>query len=189
MNHSIPSLILALSLTLTSFTLKTSAQSDECVFQGANGRNVDISRLCGGNRGTTTRVNSSSSNNKSGVFLLPIKRRVNGIPTVDVTFNGRHNFEMLFDTGATGIVLTDDMAQAIGIKKERQISASTAGGMVVVHLGRASSVQAGNLTKKDLVVGISSHMDTLGLLGQNFFGNYDVTIKKEVIELRTRSGR
>ncbi len=189
MNKSILNLILALSLSLTGFTLKVSAESDECVFQGANGRNIDIGRLCRGNNGATTRVNTSATNNKPGVFLLPIKRRVNGIPTVDVTFNGRHRFEMLFDTGATGIVLTDDMAEAIGIKKEKEIPASTAGGMVVVHLGRATSVQAGNLTKKDLVVGISSHMDSLGLLGQNFFGNYDVTIKKEVIELRARSGR
>ncbi|MDV3000216.1 MAG: hypothetical protein N5P05_001822 [Chroococcopsis gigantea SAG 12.99] len=185
MSKSVPVLILTLSLSLAAFPIQAQAQSDECVFQGANGRNIDISRLCG-NNGGTPRVNTASVN-KSGVFLLPIKRRVNGIPTVDVTFNGNHRFEMLFDTGATGIVVTDDMADAIGIKKEREIPASTAGGMVVVHLGKANSVQAGNLTKKDLVVGISSHMDSLGLLGQNFFGNYDVTIKKEVIELRARS--
>jgi aspartyl protease family protein len=30
-------------------------------------------------------------------------------------------------------------------------------------------------------------MEGLGLLGQAFFGSYDVTIKKDVIELRYRS--
>jgi hypothetical protein len=29
-------------------------------------------------------------------------------------------------------------------------------------------------------------MEGLGLLGQTFFGSYDVTIKKDVIELRHR---
>jgi aspartyl protease family protein len=36
------------------------------------------------------------------------------------------------------------------------------------------------------IVGISPQMKGLGLLGQTFFGSYDVTIKKDVIELRHR---
>lgn len=171
-------ILLATGMILTAFVTNTQAQS-ECFIQEANGQHIDLSRLCGGSRGHA--IPSASS-----IFKLPIKRRVNGIPTVDVTFNGRYRFEMLFDTGASGIVLTDDMAEAIGVEKEREVAANTAGGTVSAHLGRVSSVQAGNLVIKDLVVGISSHMDGLGLLGQNFFGSYDVTIKKDMIELRSR---
>jgi aspartyl protease family protein len=36
-----------------------------------------------------------------------------------------------------------------------------------------------------MVVAISSSLP-LGLLGQNFFGHYDVTIKQDVIEFRLR---
>jgi aspartyl protease family protein len=101
---------------------------------------------------------------------LPIKRRVNGIPTVEVVFNGQHKLEMLFDTGASAVVLTEKMAQQVGVKKERSIAANTAGGIYQAYLGQAQSVQAGSLKREKLVVGISPQMQGgLGLLGQNFF--------------------
>jgi len=173
---------LAVSLSISGSTKQSLAQS-ECFIQSQDGRNIDLSRLCGDgqNRTQTTPRNSNS-------FTLTVKRRIGGTPTVDVTFNGQHSYEMLFDTGASSTVISADMATAMGIKKERQIMASTAGGVVPAYLGRASSVQSGNLTHKDLVIGISDHISGLGLLGQDFFGDYDVTIKQDAIILQRRLG-
>jgi aspartyl protease family protein len=177
MNKSIPAIILAGSLLLFPFTPATLAQS-ECFLQGANGQQIDLSRLCG----------NSPRNRKNSpqVYQLPIQRRVNGIPTVMVVFNNRHYYEMLFDTGASGIVLTDEMAKAMKVKREREVVANTAAGIVTVYLGRINSVKAGDVALSNPVVGISPQMQGLGLLGQTFFGSYDVTIKKDVIELRYR---
>ncbi len=47
-------------------------------------------------------------------------------------------------------------------------------------------VKAGEMTLYNQIVNISPQMKGLGLLGQTFFGSYDVTIKKDVIELRYR---
>ncbi|MGB3692618.1 MAG: hypothetical protein WA865_19200 [Spirulinaceae cyanobacterium] len=52
-------------------------------------------------------------------------------------------------------------------------------------LGRLKSLETGGVSLKDLVVAISPTLD-IGLLGQDVYGNYDVSIKENVIELRVR---
>lgn len=159
-------------------TLSSQAQQ-VCFLQGADGRQINLGHLCG-----TTPSNVTSTDLK--VFQIPIKRRLGNIPTVDVTFNGNQTFEMLFDTGATSIAITPRMANILKIKVENQGITETAGGSVQVGVGRVASVSAGNYSAKNLKVGIISTMQEPGLLGQNFYGHYDVTIKQKVIELRVR---
>jgi aspartyl protease family protein len=106
---------------------------------------------------------------------------------VEVVFNGVYRYEMLFDTGASGVVLTAEMAEIMGVKRERSVTANTAGGAAQVYLGQVKSAQAGNLKLNNLVVGISPQLlGGLGLLGQNFFSGYDVIIRKNQIELHPR---
>ena len=49
-----------------------------------------------------------------------------------------------------------------------------------------ASIEAGGLAVNNVVVAISPSLD-IGLLGQDFFGNKDITIKQDVIEFRSRS--
>ena len=177
MNRSLSAIALSSTLLLFPFTPTTLAQS-ECFLQRADGQHIALSRLCGGS--------SRNRKNSPQVYQLPIQRRVKGIPTVMVVFNHRHSYEMLFDTGASGIVLTDAMAKAMKVKRERKVINNTAGGVVTGYLGRINFVKAGEMTLYNQIVNISPQMKGLGLLGQTFFGSYDVTIKKDVIELRYR---
>jgi predicted aspartyl protease len=177
MNKSLLAIAITPSLLLFSFTPVTLAES-ECFMQGADGQQIDLSRLCGDSPRKKSPVRQ--------VYQLKIQRRVNGVPTVIVVFNSHHQYEMLFDTGASSIVLTDEMAKTMRVKKEREVVANTAGGTVSVYLGRVASVKVGDLSLSNTIVGISPQMEGLGLLGQSFFGSYDVTIKKDVIELHYR---
>lgn len=172
-------LMIVSGMLLCPLDYKTQAQSD-CYLQNSGGQQIDLGHLCGGSHSNASTV--------SGVYKIPIARRVGGIPTVMVVFNNQQRFEMLFDTGASGVTITEAMAKAIGVRKEAQDVAQTAGGPIAYHLGRVASLQAGNLMRKNIVVGIVAQMQgqEQGLLGQNFFGDYDVTIKKEVIELHPR---
>jgi predicted aspartyl protease len=174
MNKLLAPVVLALGLLVFSPTANTSANS-ECFLQAPGGRQVDLSRLCGVSPGSAGPARS---------FRMPILRRVSGIPTVIVIFNDRHRYEMLFDTGASGIVLTETMARSIGVRKEREMKAKTAGGIVTGHLGRVASVSAGDFTLKNPVVSIFPTLEGIGLLGQSFFKGYEVTIKQDVIEFR-----
>ena len=178
-------MLFRISCTLLVFALvvitanRVQSQSPECLVEAPRGvGNVDLNRLC---RIEPPPKNSSIT---QGSFLIPIKRRVGGIPIVEVVFNGVHRYEMLFDTGASSVVLTDNMAQVMGVKREHSVAANTAGGPAKAYLGQVKSAQAGNLKLNNLVVGISPQLaGGLGLLGQNFFRGYDVIIRKNQIEL------
>ncbi|MGB5769555.1 MAG: retropepsin-like aspartic protease [Crocosphaera sp.] len=175
------SIVFSTGIVLTASFVQLQAQQP-CFLQGSDGQNIDLGHLCGGD---SSRSSQPSASPKTGVFTVPIKRRESGIPVVDVTFNGRYTFEMLFDTGASGITISTDMAQSIGLKPERAAFSQTAGGVVPIGISTVSSVKAGELMTSELEVAINPALP-IGLLGQTFYGHYDVVIKQDTIELRTR---
>lgn len=158
---------------------QTQAQQS-CFLEGSNGQNIDLGHLCGGDN-----PSPSTASPHQGVFMVPIKRRHSGIPVVDVTFNGQHTFEMLFDTGASGITISKEMAAKMGLKPDRGAYSQTAGGVVPIGIGTVASVKAGELVASNIDVAINPTLP-VGLLGQTFYGHYDVTIKQDTIELRAR---
>ena len=178
MKLPLSALILVVVAILTPFAAKSQEQQG-CFMVDGSGFPLDLSNLCGGATGAA----QSLSNPK--LFRVPIKRREGNIPVIDVTFNSKHKFEMLFDTGASYTAITLKMARAIGVNIEGAGFGRTAGGVVPHTVGRVASVQAGSIVSKNLMVTINSYLN-IGLLGQNFFGGYDVTIKKEVIEFHHR---
>ncbi|MBW4663772.1 MAG: retroviral-like aspartic protease family protein [Chroococcus sp. CMT-3BRIN-NPC107] len=124
----------------------------------------------------------------SGVFQTAIKNRHGGTPVVDVIFNGGQRFEMIVDTGASGTVITQQMAAALGIVPIGRVRANTASDRnVEFAIGNVSSIEVGGAVVQNVPVAIAptASLD-LGLLGQDFFSNYDVTIERDVVEFRSR---
>lgn len=122
------------------------------------------------------------------VFQAAIKRRVGGTPVIEVTFNRTQKFEMIVDTGASGTVLTQQTANALGLVAVATAKANTASAKAVEFpIGYVDSIAVGGAMVRDLPVAIApaSVLET-GLLGHDFFGNYDVTIKRDVVEFRPR---
>ncbi|MBM0743286.1 retroviral-like aspartic protease family protein [Phormidium sp. CLA17] len=150
---------------------------------------IQTSGLTAGDSGSL-RVSSAiatSGTNSGKVFRAPIKRRAGGTPVIDVTFNGNQTFEMIVDTGASGTVITQAMAQALGariIGKTKVNTASQTG--VEVPLAYVDSIAVGNAVVKDVIVAIANAALDVGLLGHDFFSDYDVTVKQEVVEFRRR---
>jgi clan AA aspartic protease (TIGR02281 family) len=122
------------------------------------------------------------------VFQAAIKRRVGGTPVIEVTFNRTQKFEMIVDTGASGTVLTEQTANALGLVAVATAKANTASAKAVEFpIGYVDSIAVGGAIVRDIPVAIApaSILET-GLLGHDFFGNYDVTIKRDVVEFRPR---
>jgi predicted aspartyl protease len=119
------------------------------------------------------------------VFSIPIKRRLGGTPIIEVTFNGRQRFEMIVDTGASGTVITQQMANALGIVPVGKAKANTVSARAVEFpVGYVDSMEVGGVMANKIPVAIAGLELETGLLGHDFFGNYDVTIKRNVIEFR-----
>jgi predicted aspartyl protease len=122
------------------------------------------------------------------VFTAPIKRRVGGTPIIAVTFNGQKQFEMIVDTGASGTVITQQMANALGVVPVGKARANTASSKAVEFpVGYINSMEVSGVMVNRVPVAIAGLELETGLLGHDFFGNYDVTIKRNVVEFRTRS--
>lgn len=120
------------------------------------------------------------------VFPARIKRRIGGTPVIDVRFNGSQTFEMIVDTGASGVVLTREMARALDVEIVGVITANTASDKEVeFSIGFVKEIAVGGAVVRDVQVAIAPQLD-IGLLGQNFFGNYDITIRRDRIEFGPR---
>ncbi len=132
-------------------------------------------------------VLSSDVSSRAGrTYVARIKRRAGGTPVIDVTFNGQRTFEMIVDTGASGTVITNEMASTLGVSVIGKAKVDTASDKSVeVPLAYVNSIAVGGAVIKGVVVAIGNALDT-GLLGHDFFDDYDVTIKRDVVEFKQR---
>ncbi|TAG23188.1 MAG: hypothetical protein EAZ39_01425 [Oscillatoriales cyanobacterium] len=124
------------------------------------------------NPGAQPPANQPASGGNQKVFQAKIKRRAGGTPVIDVVFNGNKTFEMIVDTGASGTLITQRMATALGVRQVGTGRAGIADGSIVEFI-------------QNVEVAIAKQME-IGLLGHDFFGNYDVKIKKDVVEFYVR---
>jgi len=124
---------------------------------------------------------------KSQVITVPIKRRAGRTPVIEVMFNGGQRFEMIVDTGASGTVITQAMADSLGIEPEGEVIADTASAKAVKFpIGKVQSIAVEDAVATNVPVAIGGSELDLGLLGQDFYANYDVWIKKDVVEFHPR---
>ncbi|MBW4667747.1 MAG: retroviral-like aspartic protease family protein [Cyanomargarita calcarea GSE-NOS-MK-12-04C] len=125
---------------------------------------------------------------QSEVFAVPIKRRIGGTPIIEVTFNGGRQFEMIVDTGASGTVITKNMANALGVVTVGKAKANTASSKSVEFpIGYVESIAVAGVTVNKVAVAIAGDELETGLLGHDFFGDYELTIKRDVVEFRPPS--
>ena len=127
---------------------------------------------------------ASGTNVPGQVYQARIKRREGGTPVIDVTFNGSQTFEMIVDTGASGTVITEQMAVALKVQVIGKAKVSTASDRSVeVPLANVDSIAVGGASVRQVTVAIGRSLD-VGLLGHDFFDGFDVTIKRDVVEFR-----
>ncbi|WP_293340490.1 TIGR02281 family clan AA aspartic protease [Microcoleus sp. CAWBG58] len=138
------------------------------------------------NPGAQPPANQPAPSGNQKVFQAKIKRRAGGTPVIDVVFNGNKTFEMIVDTGASGTLITQRMATALGVRQVGTGRAGIADGSIVEFpIGVVRSIRVGGAAIQNVEVAIAKQME-IGLLGHDFFGNYDVKIKKDVVEFYVR---
>ncbi|MBF2066761.1 MAG: retroviral-like aspartic protease family protein [Calothrix sp. C42_A2020_038] len=119
------------------------------------------------------------------VITVPIKRRIGGTPVIEVKFNSNQFFEMIVDTGASGTVITPKMAEALSVIPVGKAKANTASSKAVTFpIGYVNSMEVGEVKVSQIPVAIAGEELETGLLGHDFFGNYDITIKRDIVEFR-----
>ena len=115
----------------------------------------------------------------AGIIILPVE--INGTTV-----------KMAVDTGATRTVLTEELADRLGIAHSDQQGANvmTANGAIWVATGRAKYISLGGAHLSNVPVFVqksSFGKDIEGLLGLSFLGNFQVRISNGTLELRQNS--
>lgn len=158
--------------------------AQSCYMVTASGKKVPLGPLCG--EAPVTPSGQPSSTAKNGIYRIPIKRRLASTPVVDVTFNGK-TFEMIFDTGASSTLITQRMSDVLRLKPIGARNVIIADGSKLrFPVTSINTVSAGGVTARKLIVTIAKNSE-IGLLGHDFFGRYDVKIKRNIIEFHPPS--
>lgn len=120
---------------------------------------------------------SSGGGSRGNLIVATIKSRDGGTPVIDVMLNGQMT-EMMVDTGASGTMITPQQAASAGIREEGRIPIMTPAGRSTAGIGQAQSISVNGRTIRNVPVAIGP----TPLLGQDFFGDCDVTFKQNVVE-------
>lgn len=161
------------------------AQTPSCYMLTTAGQQLNLGTLCGEAQPVVLRPTSKPIGPK--VYRVKIKKRLAATPVIDVAFNGKL-FEMILDTGASSTLITQAMATALRIPPTGYREVIVADGSTMKFpITTVKAVNAGGVVARNLEVTIADKAD-VGLLGHDFFGNYDVKIKRNVIEFSPPTG-
>jgi aspartyl protease family protein len=134
-------------------------------------------------------VTGGNQSTSSPLGATTIKRRDHGIPVVEVRMNSRVRFEMMVDSGASMTVITRPMAAALGITPAQIVDEahfSTANGTTTMPIVYVKSIEVAGLSTKMVPVAVAGPEMEIGLLGQDFLQQFDVSIRKDAIEFHQR---
>jgi predicted aspartyl protease len=111
-----------------------------------------------------------------------IKRGDDLTPRIEVTFNDDYTEEMVLDTGASLTTITQDMAKTLKVKPVGEgVFILADGKEVKMPIGEVKSIEVGGTKVDNVKVAIGGGD---ALLGQNFYGDREVLIKRDVVEFR-----
>jgi predicted aspartyl protease len=159
----------------------TAEDPGECFMINASGRTIKLEKLCGVN--TEKKIFPQP---EKRVFRVPIKRRLGRTPVIDVTFNNKKTVEMIVDTGANNTLITMGTANALQLETTGVMTAQIAdGSQIEFPISTVKSMAAGGAGVQNIEVAIAPKAP-IGLLGNDFFGHYDIKILETTVEFHPR---
>lgn len=117
--------------------------------------------------------------NKAAVLggdkTVVLQRGADGHYRAEALINGKL-FNVLVDTGASGVAISQKMADELKLSSHSAVRTSTANGETVAYMIRLDSVQLGGIEAKDVSAIISPGLEGDALLGMSFLGRMDVRL-------------
>jgi aspartyl protease family protein len=108
---------------------------------------------------------------------VTLKRGLDGHYRAEALING-HKVSVLVDTGATGVAISQAVADKLNLKSVSAVRTSTANGETVSYLVRLNSVKLGGIVATNVSASIVPALQGDALLGMSFLGRMDVRLYK-----------
>jgi aspartyl protease family protein len=110
--------------------------------------------------------------NPSAVVL---KRGLDGHYRAEALINNE-KVNVLVDTGATGVAISQKVADKLKLKSLQAVRTSTANGDTVSYMVRLDSVKVGGVEANNVAATIAPGLDGDVLLGMSYLGRMDVRL-------------
>jgi aspartyl protease family protein len=114
--------------------------------------------------------------------VVSLKRGPDGHYSAEALINGER-VRVLVDTGATGVAISQHVADRLGLVSHDAINTHTANGTAVSYLVRLKTVQLGGVVAHDVAATISPGLEGDVLLGMSFLGRMDVRLYRGVMTI------
>ena len=121
--------------------------------------------------------NPNKINRLGEASTVVLKRGLDGHYRAEALINGR-KIEVLVDTGATGVAISQSVADKLNLKSINAILTNTANGDSIGYMVRLNSVKVGGVEAHDVAAMIAPGLDGDVLLGMSFLGRMDVRLYK-----------
>ena len=119
-------------------------------------------------------------NNANSVTL---KRGLDGHYRAEAYINNQ-KITVLVDTGATGVAISQSVANKLGLKSIDAVATSTANGDSVGYMVRLKSVKVGGVEANNVAAMIAPGLDGDVLLGMSYLGRMDVRLYKNEMTIK-----
>jgi aspartyl protease family protein len=108
---------------------------------------------------------------------VTLKRGPDGHYRAEALINGQ-KVNVLIDTGATGVAISQGIANKLGLKSVSAVTTNTASGDSVGYLVRLDSVKVGGVEARNVSAMIAPGLQGDALLGMSYLGRMDVRLFK-----------
>ena len=107
--------------------------------------------------------------------VVELQRDPSGHYRAEAIINGE-KVRVLVDTGATGVAISQSLADQLGLKSHIAVRTSTANGDAVAYMVRLKEVRLGGIVAHDVSADIAPGLSGDALLGMSFLGRMDIRL-------------
>jgi aspartyl protease family protein len=109
--------------------------------------------------------------------IAVLKRGTDGHYRTEALINGE-KVNVLIDTGATGVAISQSIADKLHLKSVTAVNTNTANGDAVGYMVRLHSVKIGSVEANNVSAMIAPTLEGDALLGMSYLGRMDVRLYK-----------
>jgi aspartyl protease family protein len=107
--------------------------------------------------------------------VVTLKRGLDGHYRAEALINNE-KVVVLVDTGATGVAISQKVADKLQLKSLQAVRTMTANGVTVSYMVRLDSVKVGGVEARNVAATIAPGLDGDALLGMSYLGRMDVRL-------------
>jgi aspartyl protease family protein len=112
-----------------------------------------------------------------------LKRGLDGHYRAEALINDQ-KVDVLVDTGATGVAISQAVADKLNLKSFEAIRTNTANGDSMGYMVRLNSVKVGGVESKNVSAMIAPNLEGDVLLGMSYLGRMDVRLFKNEMTIK-----